>query len=457
MKVHFIAIGGSAMHNLAIALSKKGYTVTGSDDEIFEPAKSHLATYGLLPEAPGWNPDLITPDLDAVILGMHAFEDNPELQRARELNLRIYSYPEYLYEQTKNKTRVVIGGSHGKTTITAMIMHVLHFHHKKFDYMVGSQLEGFDAMVSLSEDAPVAVFEGDEYLASTLDPRPKFHLYKPDIALISGIAWDHINVFPTFDKYVEQFRIFAQLVPAKGAVVYFGQDENIRKVVNQVKEGVRKLPYDTHPHEIEKGTTYLLTPKGKVPLQIFGDHNLQNISGAKQVCNLIGINDQEFYQAISQFKGAAKRLQLLQEDKDTSIYLDFAHSPSKLLATIKAVKSQYPQRHLVACMELHTFSSLTKEFLPHYKGTMIEADQAFVYFNPQTIEHKHLQSITKEEVKEAFAGKNVTVFTDAQELQKTILQIDWRDKNLLLMSSGNFSGIDFKEFSKEIIKRTYCK
>lgn len=452
MRVHFIAIGGSAMHNLALALHQKGYQVTGSDDEIFEPSKTRLAQKGLLPEQMGWFPEKITTDLDAVILGMHAREDNPELIRAKKLGVKIFSYPEYLYEQTKNKCRIVIGGSHGKTSTTAMVMHVMMHANIKFDYMVGAQLDGFDTMVSLSEDAKYAVFEGDEYLTSPIDRRPKFHVYKPNVGLVTGIAWDHINVFPTFDFYVEQFEIFANLVEDGGTFIYFGDDENLQQVAQRAKSSIAKVPYHTHPYHNDNGICQLETGSSNVSLQVFGEHNLQNIAGAKAICNTIGIDDSTFYSAISTFAGAAKRLQLLAANKNTNIYLDFAHSPSKLRATTKAVKEQFPNRNLVACMELHTFSSLNKDFLSEYNGTMDKADMAYVYFNPETIKHKRLPDIDPKEVKNAFGGK-VEVFTDSQKLVEAIKSISYESSNLLIMTSGNFSGVDIKMLANEIANR----
>lgn len=451
MNVHFIAIGGSAMHNLAIALHKKGYRVTGSDDEVFEPSKSRLSNYGLLPEREGWFPDTITPDLDAVILGMHARQDNPELLRAQELNLKIFSYPEYLFEQTKDKIRVVIGGSHGKTTITSMIMHVLNFNKIRFDYMVGAQLEGFDTMVSLSEDAEIAVFEGDEYLSSPIDLRPKFHLYFPDIALLSGIAWDHINVFPTFPFYVEQFQKFVDMIQPTGSLIYFEKDKNLQEIAAKSREDIQKLPYAAHDSMIEDGITYLLAPGRKVRLQVFGDHNLQNISGAQQVCCQLGITDDQFYSAIAQFKGASRRLEVLAQSNGCVVFNDFAHSPSKLKATTEAVKKQFPNRKLVACLELHTFSSLKKEFLPQYQNSMDAADLAIVYFNPHTIEHKKLEPITEQQVAEAFGSPGLKVYTDSDALFAFLKSQSWENANLLLMTSGNFSGKNLKVLAGEII------
>lgn len=451
MNVHFIAIGGSAMHNLAIALHKKGLNVTGSDDEVFEPSKTRLQNHGLLPENQGWFPEKISKNLDAIILGMHAREDNPELIKARELGLSIFSYPEYLYEQTKDKTRVVIGGSHGKTTITSMIMHVLKETNVDFDYMVGAQIEGFDTMVKLTKEAKIAIFEGDEYLSSPIDLRPKFHLYKPHIALLSGIAWDHINVFKTFEIYVEQFAEFARLIEPNGTLIYFDGDENLQTIACEMRKDITAISYNSHPAEIVENDTFLITEKGKIRIPIFGDHNLQNISGAKHICNKIGISDDDFYTAISTFKGAAKRLQILENTENTTVYLDFAHSPSKLKATTQAVKKQFKNRKLVACMELHTFSSLSAEFLEQYDNSMKEADLAIIYYNRETIKHKRLDDITPEQVLKAFGSNNLKVFTETEDLQKFLLEIDWKNKNLLLMSSGNFSGINFKDFAGKIV------
>jgi UDP-N-acetylmuramate: L-alanyl-gamma-D-glutamyl-meso-diaminopimelate ligase len=452
MNVHFIAIGGSAMHNMAIAMHKKGFNVSGSDDEILEPSKSRLAAHQLLPAAESWNVDKIHDKLDAVILGMHARADNPELLKAQQLGLKIYSYPEYIYEQTKDKIRIVIGGSHGKTSITAMILHVLQHHNVNCDYMVGAQLQGFDTMVKLTEEATIAVIEGDEYLSSPIDRRPKFHLYKPNIAILSGIAWDHINVFPTFDNYVEQFRIFVGLIEENGSLIYCELDEEVKRVAEAVRADIKKVPYHIPVNKVENGVTKLLASGKEIPLKIFGDHNLMNINGARIACNEVGISDTQFYEAIQSFSGAAKRLELVSKNEVTAVYKDFAHSPSKLKATIQAVKKQFPDRKLIACMELHTFSSLNQEFLDQYKGSMELADEAIVYFNPHTIEHKKLKPITREQVQQAFDRKNIEVVTDSREVINTILKIDFKNKNLLLMSSGNFDGMDFKELSTKIIK-----
>ena len=455
MNYHFIAIGGSAMHNLAIALHKKGETITGSDDEIFEPSRSRLAKHNLLPEKEGWFPEKITKGIDAVVLGMHAKKDNPELLKAEQMGIPIYSYPEFLYNQTQMKTRAVIGGSHGKTSTTAMVMHVLKQSNKKFDYMVGAQLAGFDTMVDFSSEAQMAVFEGDEYLTSPIDPRPKFHLYKPHIGLITGIAWDHINVFPTFENYVEQFAIFADQVEEGGALIYFDEDSTLNEIVKNCKNNIQFIPYSTHPYKIVKGVTYLVYNNYEIPLKIFGEHNLQNLSGAKQVCLNLGVTDTEFYAAIQSFEGAAKRLQLLGRNNRLTIYQDFAHSPSKLKATIDAVKEQYPEKEIIACMELHTFSSLNKTFLQEYKGTMQKADKALVFYSNHAIELKRLEKIDPYLVSESFDKEGIEVFTEKKLLKEELFFMEFHDSVLLFLSSGNFDGINLKEFSDELLEN--CK
>lgn len=450
MKVHFIAIGGSAMHNLAIALHLKGYEVTGSDDEIFDPAKSRLKKYGLLPSSTGWDPEKINLSLDAIILGMHARADNPELQKAKELNLKIYSYPEFLYEQSKAKSRIVVGGSHGKTTITSMIIHVLQQNQVDCDYMVGAQLEGFEVMVKLSEQAKIMVIEGDEYLTSPIDRRPKFHLYKPDIGIISGIAWDHVNVFPTFENYVEQFKIFAGMISLKGAYIYYQGDEILNKMSSEINHP-HKYPYSVHRYHIKSGKTYLETPYGDFQLQIFGKHNLANLNAAKLACNAVGISDEQFYHAIASFKGASKRLELVVENENCSVYKDFAHSPSKLKATIEAVKEQFPDRKLVACMELHTFSSLSEEFLKEYKNAMKLADIGIVYYNPEAVEHKKLSPITSEMIFKSFNREDLEIFSNSKLLIDRLLTIENNNTQFLLMSSGNFNGIDIEQLANKIV------
>lgn len=450
MKVHFIAIGGSAMHNLAIALHLKGYEVTGSDDEIFDPTRSRLLKYGLLPSNIGWDPQKIDSSIDAIILGMHAREDNPELIEAKRLGIKIYSYPEFLYEQSKNKTRIVVGGSHGKTTITSMIIHVLQHNNIDCDYMVGAQLAGFEVMVKLTDEAKIMVIEGDEYLTSPIDRRPKFHLYQPHIGIISGIAWDHINVFPTFDIYVDQFRIFAKMIPENGSFIYCNDDDEVRKVSEDITLPT-KHPYSAHPHHIKDGITYLDTEFGEIPLQIFGQHNLANLNAARFACKAVGVSDKAFYEAIREFKGAAKRLELVKKNAHCAVYKDFAHSPSKLKATLNAVREQFPDRTLVACMELHTFSSLTKEFLKQYAGTMNKADIGIVFFDPHAVAHKKLPPITDDMIFEAFERSDLQVFHSSDLLKQKLLEPIPQKSVFLLMSSGNFNGIDLNIFGEEIV------
>lgn len=452
MKIHLIAIGGSAMHNLALALHHKGYQVTGSDDEIFEPSRSRLDQYGLLPAQEGWDESNIHEELDAVIVGMHARQDNPELNKAKAMGLPIYSYPEYLYEQSKDKIRVVIGGSHGKTTITSMILHVMNELQIDVDYMVGAKLEGYDTMVKLTHDAKYIVLEGDEYLASPLDLRPKFHLYAPHIALISGIAWDHINVFPTFDNYINQFEIFTDKIVDQGTLIYSANDNEVVKVAEKSRADIIKIPYQTPSYEIVNHQTVLKTPLGDVTVAVFGEHNLQNMMGALEICKAMGVEESDFYRAIQSFSGASKRLEKIAEKESCVIYKDFAHSPSKLKATTKAVKDQFPDRKLLACMELHTFSSLSKEFLVQYKGSMATADRAIVFFDPHAIAHKKLKDLDAEEVKASFGSDNVEVVTSTQEIQSILKSQNWDHQNLLLMSSGNFGGLNLDQFAQELLE-----
>ena len=445
MKIHFIAIGGSAMHNLAIALHNKGYHVTGSDDTIHDPSKSRLERKGLLPEAFGWFPEKITSDLDVIILGMHAKKDNPELLKAQDMGLKIYSYPEFLYEQSKDKTRVVIGGSHGKTTITSMILHVLAYHDREVDYMVGAQLEGFETMVHLTTENEFMVLEGDEYLSSPIDRRPKFHLYKPNIALLSGIAWDHINVFPTFEGYVEQFRIFTDSLTNGGIMVYNDEDAIVKEVVESSTHPIKKYPYSTPTYEIEDGITAIDTPDGMMPLEIFGDHNLQNLAGAKWICQHMGIDEDDFYEAIASFTGASKRLEKIAENSQTVVFKDFAHSPSKVKATTEAVKKQYAQREVIACLELHTYSSLNAEFLSEYQGALDQADKAVVFYSPHAVKIKQLDEVTTAQIGAAFGREDLIIFTNPSEFKAFLFGQNLEQTAVVLMSSGNYGGLDFEE------------
>jgi len=451
MNVHFIAIGGAAMHNLAIALHNKGYKVTGSDDTIHDPSRSRLEAKGLLPKEFGWFPEKITAELDAIVLGMHAKEDNPELLKAQGLGLTIYSYPEFLYEQSKHKTRVVIGGSHGKTTITSMILHVMHYHDKDVDYMVGAQLEGFDVMVKLTDDNDFIVLEGDEYLSSPIDRRPKFHLYKPNIALLSGIAWDHINVFPTYENYLEQFRIFVDSIVKGGSITYNIEDEEVKRVVEASENSIRKLPYQTPEYRVLNGQTMLQTPEGPMPIEVFGKHNLNNLAGAKWICQHMGIDEADFYEAIATFKGASKRLEKIAESKTSVAYKDFAHSPSKVEATTKAVKEQYGDREVIACVELHTYSSLNAGFLKEYKGALDAADVAIVFYSPHAVQIKKLEEVTHEQIAKAFERHDLIIYTNPEDFKEFLFAQDLNSKALLLMSSGNYGGLDFEEV-KSLIK-----
>jgi UDP-N-acetylmuramate: L-alanyl-gamma-D-glutamyl-meso-diaminopimelate ligase len=449
MHIHFIAIGGSAMHNLAIALNRKGYKVTGSDDEILDPSRTRLEKEGILPDEMGWFPNKITEGMDGIILGMHAREDNPELLQAKQLNVPIYSYPEYLYEASKDKIRVVIGGSHGKTTITSMILHAAKKLDFPLDFMVGAQLEGYDCMVQITEEAKFILLEGDEYLSSPIDRRPKFHLYKPHIALISGIAWDHINVFPTFENYVEQFDIFIKQIEPNGVLVYNEEDPVLQSLAVSNLQTGSSVAYQIPEYEVNAEGTLLKYDSKEYPLLVFGEHNLQNLMGAMFVAEAMGINAHNFLQAMSDFTGAGKRLQKVVDVPPFKMFKDFAHSPSKLKATTAAVKNQFKSFKLVACMELHTFSSLKKEFLPQYLDTMKTADTALVYFNPKVVAHKKLESITKEMVYEGFGG-NVVVVNDTQSVLDFIHKEVGQQSVLLMMSSGNFDGINFDELGAEL-------
>jgi UDP-N-acetylmuramate: L-alanyl-gamma-D-glutamyl-meso-diaminopimelate ligase len=442
LKTHFIAIGGSAMHNLAIALKDKGYQVTGSDDAIFEPSKSRLEKKGILPQELGWFPEKLTSDIDAVILGMHAHADNPELAKAKELGLKIYSYPEFLYEQSKEKTRVVIGGSHGKTTITSMILHVLNFHKKDIDYMVGAQLEGFDCMVKITEDNDFMILEGDEYLSSPIDLRSKFLLYQPNIALVSGIAWDHINVFKTFDDYVEQFRKFVASITPGGVLVYNEEDEEVVKVVESAENYFRKIPYKTPDYEIVNGIVNLKTDMGDIPLSVFGKHNLLNMEGARFICSQLGIMEEEFYEAIMSFKGASKRLEKVERTDGGLLYKDFAHAPSKVKATVAAFAEQFSKTETFGFLELHTYSSLNPIFLEQYDHAMDGLDNAVVFYSEDALKIKRMEPISPELIREKFKNESLKVFTNAEDLHQYWESLDKTKGAFVMMSSGNFGGLD---------------
>jgi len=451
MRVHFIAVGGAVMHNLAIALHKKGYIVTGSDDEIFEPSRSRLALYGLLADKDGWYPELITKDIYTIILGMHAKADNPELARAKELGLKIMSFPEYIYDQTKNKKRIVVAGSHGKTTTTAMIMHVLNKSGRKFDYMVGSSIEGYETMVGLSDESEIAVLEGDEYLTSAIDRTPKFHHYRPDIAIINGIAWDHMNVFPTYESYFEQFKIFVETITPGGTLAWFAGDKEIEKITRFCREDIKVIPYKTHGYFRNKTGFFAASHNRMVELQIFGEHNMQNLAAAREACYAAGISEEEFYGAISSFKGASRRLQKILENNNGTVYLDFAHAPSKVKATVEAVAERYPDRPIIACLELHTFSSLNNDFLPQYRGTLDKASSSFIYFNPHALKIKKLPPLSIENVKEAFGGSGIRVYNNSDKLFSDMKEMKSDNPVFLLMSSGDFDGIDFNLLSGELL------
>ncbi|GIZ14721.1 UDP-N-acetylmuramate--L-alanine ligase [Capnocytophaga catalasegens] len=443
MHVHFISIAGAAMHNLALALHQKGIYVTGSDDAIFEPSHSRLSKAGLLPEQLGWFPEKITSDIDAIIIGMHAKKDNPELIQAQKLGIKIYSYPEFIYEQSKHKTRVVIAGSHGKTTITSMILHVMKYHDRRVDYLVGAQLEGFDTMVRLTDDAEFIVLEGDEYLSSPIDLRPKIHWYLPNIALISGIAWDHINVFPSQENYQKQFEIFIKQITQGGILIYNEEDTILKTLVKQTENAIRKIPYSTPEYIVVDGQTYLLTPDGQMPLTIFGQHNMNNLAGAKWVCQNMGIDQEDFYEAIATFKGASKRLEKLKDTPQLIVFKDFAHAPSKVFATLSAVREQFPKRNLIACLELYTYSSLNRNFLQQYKHSLDKANQAVILYNREALSLKGNSDISEDDIRTAFERTDLQIFTNTTDFQKFIYSYPYQNDVLLLMSSGNYGDIDF--------------
>ncbi|HEY3430159.1 MAG TPA: Mur ligase family protein [Cyclobacteriaceae bacterium] len=449
-KIHFIAIGGSVMHNLAIALKQAGHTVSGSDDEIFEPSRSTLQKHGLLPAKEGWNPDIITKDIDVVILGMHAKKDNPELLKAQQLGIQVTSFPEFIYDHSIDKQRVVIAGSHGKTTITGIVVHVLNYFKRSFDYVIGANIKGIENNVKLS-DAPIIIIEGDEYLCSPLDRTPKFLRYQHHIGVISGVAWDHANVFPTEEEYLKQFDLFADQTPKSGILIFCETDTMVGIVGNKQRADVISVGYKAHPHSAENGKEFLTNGKERVPIQIFGAHNLQNISAAKELLKRVGITNEQFYEAISSFEGASGRLEKLKENNSTIVFKDFAHAPSKVKASVKAVKDMYPNRDTVACLELHTYSSLNKSYLPQYKDSLKGISTAAVYFNPEKIKAKNLEPLTEGDIKNAFANSSLQVFNDSKQLENFLISQNWKNKNLVMMSSGDFGGLSVKTLADKIL------
>ena len=448
MRIHFIAIGGSAMHNLAIALKLKGYTITGSDDLINDPSKSRLKKYNLLPEEEGWFSEKISSDIDAIVLGMHAKADNPELIKAKELGLQIYSYPEFIYNQSKDKIRIVIGGSHGKTSITSLILHVLKEQNIDADYMVGAQLKGFEVMVKLSDSSKYIVLEGDEYLSSALDLRPKFHLYKPHIALVSGIAWDHINVFKTFENYVQQFEIFINSIENNGTLVFNQLDNQLVKIIESNTNNIKCIPYSLPEFKINDGITYIDYDGKSYKLNIFGDHNLQNIGGALHICGSLGIKYEDFYKAITSFNGASNRLELIYKSANSTIFKDFAHSPSKVKATSEAVRKQFPEIRLIACFELHTYSSLNPAFLNKYRDTLNNLDECYIYYSEKNMKIKRLTPIDSNLIIQSFNHRNLTVIDNYEKLEETMLSLDLTNSVLLMMSSGKFGGFDLEKLKQ---------
>lgn len=448
--IHFIAIGGSIMHSLAICLHKMGYQVSGSDDEIFDPAKSSLAEFDLLPLKYGWYPEKITKNLDFVILGMHAKPDNPEYIKAKEMGVNVLSFPEYIYEASKNKQRIVIAGSHGKTSITSMVMHVLKNIGKSFDYMVGAKIDGFTDQVKITSEAPIIIIEGDEYLTSLEDRRPKFLNYFHHIAVISGIAWDHINVYPNYNDYVHQFELLADITPRSGKLIYYKNDQTLKNICIKERDDVTTIPYEEHPHKIRDGKTILIDNDKQYPIEIFGNHNIVNLSAALQVCLKLGVDKVQFYNAIQSFKGAARRLELVKKNENSAIYKDFAHAPSKVKATTESMKNQFPNRKLIACLELHTYSSLNKGFLPHYENSLAIADTALVYYNPKTLEIKRLEPISENEIKNAFKSE-IQVYTDSNKLKEKLENLNLENATLLMMSSGNFNNLNLSLLADKLI------
>ena len=447
-KVHFIAIGGSVMHNLAITLKQLSYEVSGSDDKIYDPSRSRLEKYNLLPENLGWFPELIDKKIDFIVLGMHAKKDNPELLKALDLDCKIYSYPELIFEFSKSKTRITIGGSHGKTTVSSMILHVLDFYNVKVDYLLGAQIEGFENMVHITDDNEFILIEGDEYLSSPIDNSPKFHKYNSNIAVITGIAWDHINVFPSFENYISQFEKFIETITDGGVLVFNELDKLVLDLVNKSEKTIRKIGYGKPDFEIVDGVTYVKTSEGDVPLKVFGDHNLSNLSAAKQICALMGVFDDEFFAAIASFKGASKRLETIYRDNNKIIIKDFAHSPSKLKATIDAVKNQFSNKNIIAVYELHTYSSFNQKFIKEYFNSMSSADMKLIYYDDEVLKKRGEFEINEKIIKDSFGSDDLIVISKKSVLEESILKINLHNSVLLMMSSGNFSSVDMLSLTK---------
>lgn len=453
--IHFVSIGGSTMHNLAIALQQQGYLVTGSDDKIYEPSQSRLEKYGLLPSEIGWFPEKIHSGLKAVIVGMHARKDNPELIKAIDLGLPVYSYPEFVYQQSQQKQRVVITGSHGKTTITAIILHALKFHNRTFDYWIGDPIDGFDTTVRLTSGtdasvAPIIIIEGDEYASSPIDSRPKFLHYQPHIALISGIAWDHVNTYPTWEEYVDQFESLAEAMPKAGVLIFDESDDMLDVIGQKERADITKIPYTVHPNEILNGQTHLVTKQGRrIAVQIFGDHNMKNIAGAMAVCDRIGITEEQFYDAIPTFKGVPQRLEKIFEKEERVFYHDFAHSPAKVEAVTEALKQQYQDKLLLAVLELYPLSTLNRNFLEQYKGTLDKADIAVLYFDEANIrELANADLINLDDFVKAFDKSDLHVFTNITQLQNYLNQQSRTVEALLFMGSDLVKNLDLNAIAK---------
>lgn len=450
-RIHFIAIGGQSMHNLAITLKNNGYSISGSDHEIYDPSHGNLAKHNLLPERMGWFPERINDTIDAVIVGGHIDPENPELLKARELNIPLYSYPEFIYDFSKHKNRVVIAGSHGKNTIASIVMHVLTYYDIEFDYLVSAPVFGHEGTIRLSTTAKIIIIEGDEDVTSTIDNRSKFEHYKPHIALLSGIGWSHVNAFPTFEAYVTQFKKYLSSIIEGGKLIYSAEDKTVEKLIQETPQTIKKIPFRFHPYEVFNNRTFLRVLGGRLPIYIFGKHNMYNIEGALKLCQFLKISSEKFYQAIRSYKGTSKHLQLLGKTKTVNVYLDYAYSPAKLSATIKAIREQYSQRELVVFLELCSIQNFNTSFLHEYNGSMNLADEKIIYFNPEIINRKDGISIDISQIKEAFGSNLIKVYTTLDDIKSELYMINWNHKNLLLMSSDNVSGLHFTEIAKKII------